>query len=414
MSLHTQDSVLYALFMFGPDVWYEHSGALDAAMFDGWRRDMFATIRRKRLAGDAVDLITVVEGMDPVYAAQVDSGIYSRVHISKPLIGSYVKDLRLAHMASRARDIGAALAESGDAEAARAALLSLDSGVDSATVDGEKANALFIENLHHRAETGETGLSTGLIDLDRILCGLDPSDLCIVAARPSMGKTAFMLNVSACAPCPVGIFSLEMSTEQLMCRLIAAHGIDYGKLRSPRQLTDADWPHITEATVAVRKGLYINDQGGISIGALESEAYRMVTAHGVGLLCVDYLQLVTCKAERRLEEVSEVSRRLKALAKNLRVPVLVLCQMNRAIDGRPKPVPRLADLRESGQIEQDADQIIFIDRPEVHAEGYRPGEADFIVAKNRSGPTDKVKVLWQGQYQRFVNLERDHYPRSVA
>jgi len=410
MSLHTQDAVLYAMFTFGPDVWHEHAGRLSPEMFDGWRREMFEVIRKKRLAGDAVDLVTVIEAMDP--ASGVDEAAYHSIFLSQASVGAYVKDLNRAYLTSRARDIGAALAETGDAEAARSALMTFDSGYESATVDGAQANAMLIENLHYRAQNNTSGLMTGLADLDRLLGGIEPSDLCIVAARPSMGKTSFLLNVAQNAPCPVGIFSLEMSTPQLMTRLIAAHGIDYGKLRNPRNLTDAEWSRITEATVAVRKGLYINDQGGLSIGALESEAYRMVTARGVGLICVDYLQLVTCKAESRLQEVSEVSRRLKSLAKNLRVPVLALCQMNRAIDNRPTPTPRLADLRESGQIEQDADQIIFIDRPEVHIKDTRPGEADFIVAKNRGGPIGTITAFWQGIYQRFGNFERHHYQKS--
>lgn len=151
MSLHTQDSVLYALFTFGPDVWYEHAGRLDAGMFDGWRREMFEVIRRKRLAGDAVDLVTVVDGMEPQVAAEVDGASYLAIHVSRAVIGAYVKDLNRAYLTARARDIGASLAETGDAEAAKSALMTFDTGYESATVDGEKANALLIENLHHRS-----------------------------------------------------------------------------------------------------------------------------------------------------------------------------------------------------------------------------------------------------------------------
>ncbi len=159
--------------------------------------------------------------------------------------------------------------------------------------------------------------------------------------------------------------------------------------------------------------LWINDSGGLSIGDIEAESYRMVKAHGVRLICVDYLQLVNCKSESRLEAVSEVSRRLKSLAKNLQVPIIAVSQMNRAVEKRGSPRPVMSDLRETGQIEQDADQIVFVYRPEVLFPNQRPGEADLIVAKNRGGEIGDVTVCWQGKFQRFANLDHNPYPRAA-
>jgi replicative DNA helicase len=217
-----------------------------------------------------------------------------------------------------------------------------------------------------------------------------------------MGKTAMLLNIAAHQKFPVGIFSLEMSTPELMLRMTAANGMDYGKLRHPRSMSQDDWALFARCSGAIRSDLQIVDTGGLSIGALESEAYRMVHGKGVRLLAVDYVQLITCPAESRLQEVSQISRRLKSLAKNLAVPIIALCQLNRAIEGRGLPRPRLSDLRETGQLEQDADQIIFIDRPEVHMPGERVGEADLYVAKNRAGPIMDVRCTWNGRFQRFA------------
>lgn len=406
MNTAIQDGVLYCLMMQGPDAWYTCAGQISAEMFDGERRDIFARIERLNQAGQAADPVMVAEGLE-IETAQLASSICSNNFVSRHALGSYVEHLRKGWVVSRARDIGAQLADTGDAATARSALLALDSHQVSATVSADGANKRLIEELEHRSTHDDLGLRTGLVELDRLLGGLEPSDLCVVAARPSMGKTAFMLNVAARSGVPCGIFSLEMSTAQLMTRLVAAGGVDYGRLRRPKELTDHDWPRITGVMERViASGVWINDSGGLTIDTIESEAWRMVKANGVRLLCIDYLQLVTCPSENRFQEVSEISRRLKALAKNLKVPVLALSQMNRSVEKRGIPKPTLSDLRESGQIEQDADQIIFIYRPEVVVEGQRPGEADLILAKNRGGEIGTVTVAWQGHHQRFVNLQR--------
>jgi len=414
MSSQIQDGVLYCLLSYGPDCWYRYAASLEPDMFDGDRREIFTTIARLNRAGQAVDAVMVAEQVHPDVADLVQS-IGGTIWVAPASMPTYVEHLRRAWFISRARDIGAALQDSGDAEAARASLLAMESSHISTTIDVASANQLLLEDLSHRAEHGTAGVQTGLVDLDRLLGGLEPADLCVIAARPSMGKTALMLNIAAGCGIGVGIFSLEMSTSQLMTRLVAAHGVDYGRLRHPADLSDDDWSRVTKATVSLQKGgLWINDTGGLDLGAIESEAYRMVKTHGVGMICVDYLQLVSCKAESRLESVSEVSRRLKALAKNLKIPVIALSQMNRSIEKRGNPMPVMSDLRETGQIEQDADQIIFIHRPEVLQDGARAGEADLILAKNRGGETGKVTVSWLGKYQRFRNFEQNSLRRSEA
>jgi replicative DNA helicase len=407
MTIGIQDGLLYALMFFGPDCWYENATHLNENMFDGERREIFAAIAKLNHEGTAVDSIIVADAL-PDETAEIAVGIGSVCHISRSSVKSYVEHLRKSWAIKVAKDIGAVLSETGDVEAAKSALLAIQSGQVSKTVGMEDASRLLIDDLTHRAENRTAGLQTGLKALDSLLGGIEPSDLCVIAGRPGMGKTALMLNIATNADCPAAIFSLEMSTAQLMTRMVASHGIDYGKLRRPFEFNKCDWPKVTQATVGLNKrNIWINDTGRMSIGAIESESYRLVKTFGVKLICLDYLQLATCKSESRFEEVSEISRRLKALAKNLDVSVIALSQMNRAIEKRGTPKPTLSDLRESGQIEQDADQIIFTYRPEAVQEGARAGEADLIVEKNRGGETGTATVAWEGKYQRFT----DYQPR---
>lgn len=416
MSYQIQDGVLFGLMNFGPDCWYAHGANLQPEMFHGERREIYQAIAKLNRTGDAADIAMVSSAFqDDAEIADLVKKICVDVFLSRAAMKSYCEHLRAAYREQKARDIGAKLAETGDAEIAKADLLQLETSRVSETVDADGAVKLLMDDLNAKQE-GDGGLRTGLSDLDGLIGGLEPSDFCVIAARPSMGKTALMLNIAMRCGAPVGIFSLEMSTSQLMTRLVSSWraGTHYGRLRFPKNLHDADWPKITHAIGEIQKtGLMINDAGGMTIGQIEAEAWRMVKAHGVGLICVDYLQLVNCKSESRFETVSEVSRRLKSLAKNLKVPVIALSQMNRGVEHRGKPRPTLADLRESGQIEQDADQVIFIYREEVIVENSRPGEADLIVAKNRGGEIGTATVAWQGIYQRFVDMARDYQQEAM-
>ncbi len=273
--------------------------------------------------------------------------------------------------------------------------------------------------LHHRYENrgSVTGLTTGFIDLDEMTAGLQPSDLIIVAARPSMGKTAFSVNMAETAALrakkAVAIFSMEMSASQLAFRLISSMGhINAQHLRTG-DLSEEDWPRVTNAiTLLSETKIFIDDTPALSPGELRSRARRLKREHDLGLIVIDYLQLMQVPGtkENRATEISEISRSLKALAKELNVPVIALSQLNRSLEQRTDKRPMMSDLRESGAIEQDADVIMFIYRDEYYnPEGGEKGVAEIIIGKQRNGPTGTVKLAFLGQYTKFENLASGSY-----
>jgi replicative DNA helicase len=276
-----------------------------------------------------------------------------------------------------------------------------------------------IDDLYER-DNPITGVPTGLTELDKLTSGLQPGDLIIVAGRPSMGKTAFAMNVAENvaleARKPVAIFSMEMSATQLVTRLISSYGsIDQTKLRTGR-LDDEDWPRVTKATEKLTDSpLFIDDTPSLSPGDIRARARRLKREHkDLGLIVVDYLQLmqVPGNQENRATEISEISRSLKALARELEVPLIALSQLNRALESRTDKRPVMSDLRESGAIEQDADLIVFIYREEVYnKDTTEKGVAEIIIGKQRNGPIATVKTAFLGQYTRFDNLAREErYP----
>lgn len=271
-----------------------------------------------------------------------------------------------------------------------------------------------IERIDELYQAGShiTGLSTGFDRLDEMTSGLQKGDLVIVAGRPSMGKTALAMNMAEHAAIkhkvPTAIFSMEMSAEQLAMRLISNLGrINQTKLRSG-SLKDDDWPRMSSAvTILSEAPIFIDDSPGLNPSELRARARRLKREHGLGLVVVDYLQLmqVPGTAENRATEISEISRGLKALAKELEVPVIALSQLNRSVEQRTDKRPVMSDLRESGAIEQDADVIAFIYREEQYdKETRRKGIADIIIAKQRNGPTGDVQLTFLGEYTRFENL----------
>jgi len=262
-----------------------------------------------------------------------------------------------------------------------------------------------------------TGVSTGFTDLDELTSGLQPSDLIIVAARPSMGKTAFALNIAEAAAMrgkkSVAVFSMEMSASQLAFRLISSLGrIHQSHLRTG-DLAEEDWPRVTSAiTMLSDAKIFIDDTPAMSPVEMRSRARRLQREHGLGLIVIDYLQLmqVPGNKENRATEISEISRGLKALAKELDVPVIALSQLNRSLEQRADKRPMLSDLRESGAIEQDADVIMFIYRDEYYnKESPDKGLAEIIIGKQRNGPTDTVKLAFLGHYTKFENYAPDSY-----
>ncbi|MEZ8121035.1 replicative DNA helicase [Vibrio splendidus] len=266
---------------------------------------------------------------------------------------------------------------------------------------------------------GVTGLSTGFINLNKKTAGLQPSDLIIVAARPSMGKTTFAMNlcenVAMEKEKPVLIFSLEMPSDQLMMRMLSSLSrVELTKIRTG-QLDDEDWAKISSATglLMSRNNIFIDDRSGITPTELRVKARRMAREHGgLSMIMVDYLQLMQVPGLQgnRTLEIAEISRSLKALAKELNVPVVALSQLNRTLENRPDKRPINSDLRESGSIEQDADVIMFIYRDEVyHEDSADKGTAEIIIGKQRNGPIGTVRLTFQGQYSRFDNFAGPTY-----
>lgn len=273
-------------------------------------------------------------------------------------------------------------------------------------VPGERER---IEGLHeHRGRI--LGVPTGFIDLDRILAGLQKADLILLAGRPSMGKTALALNISYhaahAAKIPVAFFSLEMSKEQLVRRLFASVGrIDAGRLRSGN-MQPPEWVNLQQAEeLLMDSPVHIVDKGRPTVLQIGAQARRLKAVHGIGLVVVDYLQLIRdAKAKSREQEIARISGDLKALAKDLNVPVLALSQLNRKCEERPNKRPQLADLRDSGSLEQDADVVLFLYRDEVYRENSTDkGKAELRVAKQRNGALGLVTLTFLPEFTRFEN-----------
>ena len=259
-----------------------------------------------------------------------------------------------------------------------------------------------------------SGIPSGFVDLDKKISGLNPSDLIIVAARPAMGKSAFVLNIANYVAMfdkvPVLIFSLEMSKEQMINRILASESeVDSMKLRNADLSTD-DWLKLGDASGRLSEiPLYIDDTPGLSATELRAKCRKAKLEKGIGLIIIDYLQLMESKSKNqsRQQEISEISRSLKILAKELKVPVIALSQLSRATESRTDHRPMLSDLRESGAIEQDADIVMFLHREDYYdAETEKKNIAEVIISKNRSGSTGTVELAWIGEYTKFANLYR--------
>ncbi len=274
-----------------------------------------------------------------------------------------------------------------------------------------------LEKLHQTSKEGVTGVPSGYRDIDNMLAGFQKSDLIIIAGRPSMGKTAFALNLARNAAVdhniPVGFFSLEMSSLQLVQRLLCAEAeVDSQRLRTGR-LTEKEWPQLSRRIGRlVEAPIYVDDTPAMDIMKLRARARRMAAEKNIGMIIIDYLQLMEApKMESRQQEISFISRSLKTLAKELQIPVLALSQLSRAVESRTDRRPTLADLRESGAIEQDADVVAFVYRPEVYGipnfddEDKTPTEnmVEIIIGKHRNGPTGSTKLVFLKNYGKFVD-----------
>jgi replicative DNA helicase len=318
-------------------------------------------------------------------------------------------------------------------DGADAILDGAESSIFALAEDRVKAGLISIKDIVHegfdrlekifREGKSITGISTGYGELDKLLSGLQPSELIILAARPSQGKTALALNlaenIAIRGGLPVAVFSLEMSKESLLQRLVASVGqVDAHKFRTGH-LSREDWKRMTEALSAISSApLWVDDAGSISVMEIGAKARRLKRDKGLSLLVVDYLQLITGRGRfnSRQEEVASISRGLKGLAKELQIPVLVLSQLTRAPE-RDERGPQLSDLRESGAIEQDADVVMFIYRPNFFNLNATPEErdmADILIAKQRNGPTDKVKFVFRSRLTRFEEAAPDAFSQFAG
>lgn len=271
-----------------------------------------------------------------------------------------------------------------------------------------------IQELYNKQEH-VTGVPSGFIDLDEKTSGFQKSDLIIFAGRPGMGKSMFVQNITQYVACesrtPVGLFSLEMSKEQLVIRMLASEAnVDFQSLRTGF-LSESAWPKLTIAAGKLSEApIFIDDTPGISVMELRARARRLKAEHEVGLIIIDYLQLMQARgrSESRQQEISEISRSLKALAKELSIPVIACAQLSRQVETRPDKRPQLSDLRESGAIEQDADLVMFLYREEYYERDMatKPGEAEVIIGKQRNGPTATINLAFRASQMKFENLAR--------
>ncbi len=405
-------------------------------------RLIFRQIVRLSEQAKPVDVITVAEALeisgelDKIGGLTYLGGLAQNVP-SAANIRRYGEIVRERSIMRRLAEVGTDIASSAYNPTGRDAAQLLDeaeSKVFEIAEAGSKGKQGFIamppllsqvveriETLYARDNPSDiTGTATGFTDLDRMTSGLQPGDLVIVAGRPSMGKTAFAVNVAENvamdSKLPVAIFSMEMGANQLAMRMLGSVGkLNQHDLRTGR-LQDDDWGRLTHALGKLNDApIHIDESAALSSLDLRARSRRLHRQNnGLGLIVVDYLQLMSSNvgkaSENRATEISEISRSLKALAKELHVPVIALSQLNRSLEQRPNKRPVMSDLRESGAIEQDADLILFIYRDEVYnSDSPDKGKAEIIIGKQRNGPIGKVELAFRGEYTRFDNLASGSY-----
>jgi replicative DNA helicase len=392
-------------------------------------RAVFRSVLELYGHGDAVDAITVAEELRR-NGSLADIGGAPFLHTlvaSVPTAanaGYYARIVKEAGVLRRLIDVGTQIVQLGfetpqDTERAVDIAESLVYQVAQGRVteDYHSLRDVLTDTLEaierlHEDHREITGVPTGFPDLDRLTSGLQPANLVIIAARPAVGKSALGLDVARHAAVKAGVptvvFSLEMSKTELVQRLMCAEcTVDMQRLRTGR-MEESDWTRLTRSLGKLADApLFIDDSPGTTMMEIRAKCRRLKQRHGLGLVVVDYLQLMqpSRRFENRQQEVSEISRSLKLLAKELGVPVVAISQLSRQTESRSDRRPMLSDLRESGALEQDSDVVLFIYRDELYdPESARKGEADFILAKHRNGPTDTVTVTFQGQYSRFAPM----------
>ncbi|GMA57341.1 primary replicative DNA helicase [Alicyclobacillus sacchari] len=422
--LISPDAVAEALEILEPDDFYRAA-----------HQSIFRAMRDVYDAGNPVDVVTVAaalrtrdDALDAVggaeYLADLAAAMPTALHVVQ-----YAEIVREKALMRRIIAAATQIAEAGYAQEAPAADVLADAervilelGQFQRTRDFTHISDVLqttferIEQLYE-SEGNITGVPTGYSELDRMTSGFQKSDLIIVAARPSVGKTAFALNiaqnVAVRSGLPVAIFSLEMSKDQLVQRMLCAEAyIDGHKLRNGT-LDDEDWPKLSMGVTTLGNSpIYIDDSPGITVPDMRSKLRRLKMEHGLGFVVIDYLQLIhgrRSSGENRQQEISDISRSLKQLARELEVPIVALAQLSRSVEQRQDKRPMLSDIRESGSIEQDADIVAFLYRDDYYdPETERQNIVEVIIAKQRNGPTGKVELVFLKNYNKFVNLEKAH------
>lgn len=431
-SLEAEQSVLGGL-MLSSGAWDQIADVVTE--IDFYREDhrlIFQAISELKESSQPCDAVTVTEWFESRDKVdQVDGGNYiSQLANNTPSAANVVAYANIVREKSILRsliDVGTEITSSAystDGRKSQTLLEEAERLVFAIADKGSRRGTGFVavqETLKEAMEKIEelnalegeiTGIPTGYKDFDRLTAGLQPSDLIIVAGRPAMGKTTFAMNIAENAAIKhgktVAVFSMEMASIQLVMRLFSSLGqIEQNRIRTGT-LDDLDWPKLTSAMNLLHKSkLFIDDTPALSPAELRARARRLKREHDVDLIIVDYIQLMSVPdtRENRATEIAEISRSLKAIAKELNVPVVALSQLNRALEQRPNKRPLMADLRESGSIEQDADLIVFIYRDEVYnPETSEKGKAEIIISKHRNGATGTIHLAFQGPWLRFVNL----------
>ena len=436
-SIDAEQSVLGGL-MLVPQSWDRIADKLTEEDF--YRRDhrlLFRAIAELAEKGQPFDAVTLGEWLESRGLAEDAGGSTYVIELASTTpsaanIEAYAEIVREKSILRQLIEVGTGIVNDGYQPDGRSSGEVLESAeqkvfhIAEAGMRGRKGflpmrkavkDAFELLQQRYNARGELTGLPSGFRDLDDITAGLQPSDLIIVAARPAMGKTSLALNMAQHAALKTkkaaAVFSMEMSAPQLAFRLISSLGrVDQSRLRTG-QLEDEDWPRVTSAiTMLSDAKIFIDDTPALSPIELRSRARRLAREHDLGLIVIDYLQLmqVPGNKENRATEISEISRSLKALAKELNIPVIALSQLNRSLESRTDKKPVMADLRESGAIEQDADMILFIYRDEYYnKDSAEKGMAEVIIGKHRNGPTGSIKLAFMGQYTLFADLARDEY-----
>lgn len=370
----------------------------EADFFASDHRALWSVLARLCAAGQPCDAVTVADS-DPGLAT-----LALECADSTPGVGSIEHYARIIAECAHARRVRAAGRQIAALERDRVSeagsiLAAAESGLASPMVEMREALRAWHAELVARYEAGSelTGVSTGLRDLDALTSGLQPADLIILAARPSIGKTAFMLHLlrSAAASGPVAVFSLEMPASQLLGRMVSsAANVGIDALRSPQRIHEDGWPRIAAATQRISElPIHFDESGNIGADAICARVRQLHAKAPLSMVCIDYLQLIRMEGENKNEAVGAVTRQLKLLAKAIKVPVVLLSQLNRSLEARSEKRPIMSDLRDSGSIEQDADLIVFLYRDEVYNKpSPDAGHTELIIAKHRNGPTGTVPV----------------------